>query len=123
MEGVKKVASIVCEVLPQNRLVGERHEKDFVVFVNPVSEPIHRIHSGTELSVHAAADIQQHTDADGHTTVLAEMRNFLGPAVFLDDEVFGRQGADITAAIVSHRRDDVDQPNVNADLRPNNVAC
>ena len=122
VHGVKEFVSIVCEVLSQNGLVGKRHKKDFVILVNAISEPIHGIDGGTELSFHTAAGVQEHADANRHIVVLTEMRNFLGSAVFLDEEIFGGQVADITAAVVSDRRYDIYEPDINADLRNQNSA-
>jgi hypothetical protein len=116
-QGLREFVAIAGEILAKNGLVRKSHEKDFIVLVNLADESIHGIDSGSNLPFHAAAGIQDDANAYGNVLVLAEVRNFLGNAVFLDNKIFGAQVSNVMAVTVRYGRNDIHKPDVNAHLR------
>src|SRR5687768_12336734 len=93
-ERFRESSSIAREILFDDDISRERHEKNVVVGVNVVQEALDGGRCRTHLAGHAAAGIEQNSDAYRYITILREMRDLLGDTVFQDSEVFGLEIGD-----------------------------
>src|SRR5262249_6704833 len=112
----RELLTVIRKVLPQYGPAGERNKEDFVILLNSAAESLDSFNGRANLSIHAAAGVQQNPDTHRHVLILAEVCNLLRLSVFLENEIVGGKVRNVAAASVGARRYTVHQPNIHSDL-------
>src|SRR5262249_31712188 len=81
------------------------------------TEPFNSLDCRANPPVHAAAGVEQYTDADRHVLVLAEMGDLLRFSILFDNEIVCRKTRNQSAASIADGCNDVDQTDIDSNLR------